>query len=335
MVGQFVDVCGTSIGKGFAGAMKRWGFKGLRASHGVSVSHRSHGSTGNRQDPGKVFKGKKMAGHMGDRRVTVQNLEVVGVDRERGLVLVKGARAGRAAAATCGSPMRSSAPCPTEAPHPAGVLQARRPRPAPRRAAAPRSSQMEVAVTTLDQGDAGTIELSPAVFGQPVRSDVLHQVVRWQLAKRRQGTHKTKTRGEVKATTRKMYKQKGTGRARHGAAIAPQFRGGGKAFGPQPARPRRRPAQEGRAGSGSRSRSRASSPTASSWCSIRRRSPSPRPSSWPPGSGSSAGRSVLLIDGPEVDRNFELRGAQPDRRCSCCRRRAPTSTTSCAATSWC
>jgi large subunit ribosomal protein L3 len=91
VIGQYVDVCGTSIGKGFAGAMKRWGFKGLRASHGVSLSHRSHGSTGNRQDPGKVFKGKKMAGHMGDRRVTVQNLEVIGIDPERGLLLVKGA----------------------------------------------------------------------------------------------------------------------------------------------------------------------------------------------------------------------------------------------------
>ncbi|MGH6902562.1 MAG: 50S ribosomal protein L3 [Geminicoccaceae bacterium] len=91
VIGQYVDVCGTSIGKGFAGAMKRWGFKGLRASHGVSVSHRSHGSTGQRQDPGKVFKGKKMAGHMGDRRVTVQNLEVIGIDEARGLLLVKGA----------------------------------------------------------------------------------------------------------------------------------------------------------------------------------------------------------------------------------------------------
>jgi large subunit ribosomal protein L4 len=93
---------------------------------------------------------------------------------------------------------------------------------------------MQVAVTTLEQGDAGTIELDPAVFGQPLRGDILHQVVRWQLAKRRQGTHKSKTRGEVKATTRKMYKQKGTGRARHGAASVPQFRGGGKAFGPTP-----------------------------------------------------------------------------------------------------
>jgi large subunit ribosomal protein L3 len=91
VAGQFVDVCGTSIGKGFAGAMKRHGFHGLRASHGVSISHRSHGSTGQCQDPGKVFKGKKMAGHMGARRTTVQNLEVVGIDRERGLVLVKGA----------------------------------------------------------------------------------------------------------------------------------------------------------------------------------------------------------------------------------------------------
>jgi large subunit ribosomal protein L4 len=93
---------------------------------------------------------------------------------------------------------------------------------------------MQVAVTTLDQGDAGTIELSPAIFGQAVRADVLHQVVRWQLAKRRQGTHKAKGRGEVNKTTRKMYKQKGTGRARHGAASVPQFRGGGKAFGPTP-----------------------------------------------------------------------------------------------------
>ena len=89
--GQIVDVVGTSIGKGFAGAMKRHNFSGLRASHGVSISHRSHGSTGQCQDPGKVFKGKKMAGHMGARRVTAQNLEIVSVDDDRGLILVKGA----------------------------------------------------------------------------------------------------------------------------------------------------------------------------------------------------------------------------------------------------
>ncbi|WP_299616960.1 50S ribosomal protein L3 [Pelagibius sp.] len=91
VAGQFVDVTGSSIGKGFAGAMKRHNFAGLRASHGVSISHRAHGSTGNSQDPGKVFKGKKMAGHMGDRRVTTQNLEIVSVDEDRGLILVKGA----------------------------------------------------------------------------------------------------------------------------------------------------------------------------------------------------------------------------------------------------
>ena len=90
VVGQFVDVTGTAIGKGFAGAMKRWNFGGLRASHGVSVSHRSHGSTGGRQDPGKTFKNKKMAGHLGTDRVTTQNLRVVQTDVERGLILVEG-----------------------------------------------------------------------------------------------------------------------------------------------------------------------------------------------------------------------------------------------------
>ncbi|WP_234855829.1 MULTISPECIES: 50S ribosomal protein L3 [Paracoccus] len=88
--GQYVDIAGTSIGKGFAGAMKRHNFGGLRASHGVSVSHRSHGSTGQCQDPGKVFKGKKMAGHMGAVRVTTQNLQVVRTDADRGLIMVKG-----------------------------------------------------------------------------------------------------------------------------------------------------------------------------------------------------------------------------------------------------
>jgi large subunit ribosomal protein L3 len=89
--GQYVDVTGHTIGKGFAGVMKRWNFGGLRATHGVSVSHRSHGSTGQRQDPGKVFKNKKMAGHLGVEKVTIQNLEVVSTDAERGLILLKGA----------------------------------------------------------------------------------------------------------------------------------------------------------------------------------------------------------------------------------------------------
>jgi len=96
VVGQFVDVSGTSTGKGFAGPMKRWNFRGLRATHGVSVSHRSHGSTGGRQDPGKTFKNKKMAGHMGVERVTTLNLRVVQTDPTRGLILVEGAVPGTA-----------------------------------------------------------------------------------------------------------------------------------------------------------------------------------------------------------------------------------------------
>ena len=96
IAGQFVDVTGTTLGKGFAGPMKRWNFRGLRATHGVSLSHRSHGSTGGRQDPGKTFKNKKMAGHMGVDRVTTLNLRVVQTDVERGLVLVEGAVPGAA-----------------------------------------------------------------------------------------------------------------------------------------------------------------------------------------------------------------------------------------------
>ena len=91
VAGQKVDVVGTTQGKGFAGAMKRHNFAGLRASHGVSVSHRSHGSTGQCQDPGKVFKGKKMAGHLGDAKVTIQNLQIVRTDLDKGLIMIKGA----------------------------------------------------------------------------------------------------------------------------------------------------------------------------------------------------------------------------------------------------
>ena len=91
-----IDISGTTIGKGFAGSMKRWNFRGLEASHGVSVSHRSHGSTGQRQDPGKVFKGKKMAGHMGCDKVTVKNLEIVFIDKENSVIGIKGAIPGNA-----------------------------------------------------------------------------------------------------------------------------------------------------------------------------------------------------------------------------------------------
>lgn len=127
--GQKVDVSGTSIGKGFAGAMKRWNFKGLRATHGVSISHRSHGSTGQCQDPGKVFKGKKMAGHMGAARVTTQNLEVVKTDADRGLVFIKGAVPGsKGGWVTVKDAVKKKAP--EGLPFPAGLKSAAAPAPA-------------------------------------------------------------------------------------------------------------------------------------------------------------------------------------------------------------
>jgi large subunit ribosomal protein L3 len=121
--GQYVDVVGTSVGKGFAGAMKRWNFAGMEASHGVSISHRAHGSTGQRQDPGKVFKGKKMAGHMGDRRVTKQNLEVVKTDAAQGLIFIRGSVPGSAESyVLVKDAVKRSIPA--EAPLPAGLKQA-------------------------------------------------------------------------------------------------------------------------------------------------------------------------------------------------------------------
>jgi len=123
IAGQLVDVTGTSVGKGFAGAMKRHNFGGLRATHGVSVSHRSHGSTGSNQDPGRVWKGKRMAGHMGQTRVTTQNLEVVSTDEERGLILVKGAVPGsKGAWIVVRDAVKSGTP--TDAPRPAAVRAA-------------------------------------------------------------------------------------------------------------------------------------------------------------------------------------------------------------------
>lgn len=121
--GQYVDIAGTSIGKGFAGAMKRHNFRGLEASHGVSISHRSHGSTGQCQDPGRVFKGKKMAGHLGSERVTTQNLIVVSIDIERGLVLVKGSVPGSKGGYVLVKDAVKKA-LPENAPFPAGIKTA-------------------------------------------------------------------------------------------------------------------------------------------------------------------------------------------------------------------
>ena len=128
VAGQLVDVSGVTQGKGFAGAMKRWGFKGLRATHGVSVSHRSHGSTGNRQDPGRVFKNKKMAGHMGARNRTQQNLEVVRTDAERGLLFIKGSVPGHKGSwLTISDAIKL--PRNDSAPYPAGLFEKSQPEP--------------------------------------------------------------------------------------------------------------------------------------------------------------------------------------------------------------
>lgn len=148
--GQLVDVTGETIGKGFAGAMKRHGFKGLRATHGVSVSHRSHGSTGNSQDPGKVWKGKKMAGHMGAKQRTTQHLEVVRVDAERGLVMIKGAVPGSEGGYLY---IRDSVrrPMPEGAPMPAAIKQDA----APAQADSPTTDQVaEPAADNSENGEA-------------------------------------------------------------------------------------------------------------------------------------------------------------------------------------
>ena len=129
VAGQHVDVVGTSIGKGFAGAMKRHNFGGLEASHGVSISHRSHGSTGNSQDPGKVFKGKKMAGHLGDARTTVQNLRIHSTDADRGLILVAGAVPGSKGGYVLVSDAKKR-PAPDDLPFP-GAVRAAGEEPAP------------------------------------------------------------------------------------------------------------------------------------------------------------------------------------------------------------
>ncbi len=159
--GQLVDISGHTQGKGFAGAMKRWGFGGMRATHGVSISHRAHGSTGQRQDPGKVFKNKKMAGHMGDRQRTQQNLEIVRTDVARGLIFVKGSVPG----AKNGWLMVRDAvkhPMPTEAPFP-GALKGDND--------APVVEEEVIVATEVEATEASAIEAAPvAAEAAPVET---------------------------------------------------------------------------------------------------------------------------------------------------------------------
>lgn len=152
VAGQKVDIQGPTIGKGFAGAMKRWNFGGLRATHGVSVSHRSHGSTGNRQDPGKTFAGKKMAGHLGQEIVTQQNLTVFRVDAERGLILIKGAVPGHDGTwVKVRDAIKKARPA--DAPFPGGVKSNKAAAAAPTEAPAETPAE-DVVVETTEGGEA-------------------------------------------------------------------------------------------------------------------------------------------------------------------------------------
>lgn len=149
IAGQFVDIQGVTQGKGFAGGMKRWGFGGLRATHGVSVSHRSLGSTGQRQDPGRVFKNKKMAGHMGAKNRTQQNLEIVRTDVERGLIFVKGSVPGSKGGWLLVKDSVKIAR-PADAPYPAGIRQAANSNEAP--AETPAETEASVEATEGQEG---------------------------------------------------------------------------------------------------------------------------------------------------------------------------------------
>jgi len=171
VAGQYVDVTGTSIGKGFAGVMKRHGFSGLRASHGVSINHRSQGSTGNSQDPGKVFKGKKMAGHMGNVRVTTQNLMVVSTDEERGLIFIKGAVPGSAN----GWVMISDAvkrPLPEGVPFPAALRSGSDPAPAAETPAEEAAADEVVVEATAEEANVEETATEETGAQAPAAEDV-------------------------------------------------------------------------------------------------------------------------------------------------------------------
>ena len=313
VAGQFVDVTGTTIGKGFAGVMKRWNFGGLRATHGVSVSHRSHGSTGQRQDPGKVFKSKKMAGHFGDERVTTQNLQVVASDAERGLIMVEGAVPGadggyvlvkdavkrKPRRRICRSRRRCAAPR-RPPPKRGGALTMKLQGHQPRQQGGRRASSSPTTVF----GAAGARATSSRAWSTGSSPSAAPARTRPRASARSHGT------------TKKPWRQKGTGRARQGSLRSPQFRGGARDLRPGRAQPRVRPAEEGAPARRSRPRSRPSRRKASWSCSTRRQLDGrPRPRRSPSSFATLGWDSVLIIDGADARREFRPRRAQhPQRR---------------------
>ena len=207
--GQKVDVQGTSIGKGFAGTIKRHNFSSQRASHGNSRSHNVPGSISMAQDPGRVFPGKKMSGHMGDETVTTQNLDVVRVDEARSLLLVRGAVPGaKNGHVVVRPPSRLREACQGQ-----------------------EGSQVMQLELLNEQGQAtAKVDAPDTVFARDYNEALVHQVVVAFQANARQGTRAQKDRGEVKHSTKKPFRQKGTGRARAGMTSSPLWRGGGRIF---------------------------------------------------------------------------------------------------------
>ena len=204
-VGQKVDVQGVSIGKGYAGTIKRYNFASGRASHGNSRSHNVPGSIGMAQDPGRVFPGKRMTGHMGDETVTVQNLEIARIDADRNLLLVTRRRSG------CEGWQ--------------GIRYAGR-----QDACRERSEIMELKLLNANGQEGAGVSASDVVFGRDYNEALIHQVVVAYQANARSGNRAQKDREQVKHTTKKPWRQKGTGRARAGMSSSPLWRGGGRIF---------------------------------------------------------------------------------------------------------
>ena len=204
-----MDVTGTSKGKGFSGVIKRWGAHRLKMTHGTGPVHRQVGSMGSNTDPSRVFKGKHMAGQLGNERVTVQNLDVVKVDSENNLIALKGA-----------------------VPGPGRHHNNRRQR---KKVLKEGECEMpKAAVYNMAGEQVDEIELLDSVFGIEPNKFVLHAAVVNYMANQRQGTQSTLTRAEVSGGGRKPWKQKGTGHARQGSIRSPQWRHGGIALGPKP-----------------------------------------------------------------------------------------------------
>ena len=205
--------------------MKRWNFGGLRASHGVSVSHRSHGSTGQRQDPGKVFKGKKMAGHMGDKSRTMLNLEIIKSDLDNSLLYVKGSIPGsKNSTVFLRGSIKNISRKTLKEKHEAKVKAL---------AAKKGKKIMKVPLLNIDGSKNSSVEISDKLIKLNVNHKLIKSVIDWQLNHLKPRTAKTKQRNEIRGSTKKIIAQKGSGGARHASKKAPIFVGGGVAHGPK------------------------------------------------------------------------------------------------------